>query len=228
MASELKRLDEELNRIEDLLRPLKPKAGTVSTESFSYATRIATEAIYHTVQVASDMAERLIRNNKIVDVDPSLKSICQEFIEESEFRSTLFARTHSIYSLATISTTDFIIRLRFWTITAVADGNSGAVKEFFETLRRLHVLRNIGSTIFIRHNIANLSYEMLLSTIPVIIVTAAVSFAFHYDKYDPTTVRLIYASTFSIATLPFILFAIRTIPIVHLTKSNSGLPFSSK
>ncbi len=56
MASELKRLEEELDRIEDLLRPLESKAKTVSTKSFSYATRIATEAIYQMVHVASDMA----------------------------------------------------------------------------------------------------------------------------------------------------------------------------
>lgn len=219
MASHLKQLD----GIEELLGPLQSLSKADASKVFSNAARYATEATYRLVEYTSNMTRRILSSG-IAEQDHHLGSICKEYLQESDYCLSLFFKTRSIYSLAMMSPMDFIIRVRFKPETA-ADANN-AVSDFYEAMRRLHVIRNIASTVYMRHNISNLTYEMLFTTIPIIVLTGAVSFAFSYDVANATLARLAYAGAFSMTMIPFIIFAMRTILLVNMTKRNAALPFS--
>jgi hypothetical protein len=68
---------------------------------------------------------------------------------------------------------------------------------------------------------------MPIFTIPVIIYFAVISAISNYESYDTFLLRILFALSISIATMPFVLLSIRTIPILHIIKGSSSIPFAS-
>ena len=100
--------------------------------------------------------------------------------------------------------------------------------KLYETIKHLHVLRSICHRIYIRDTVATLSYELLVSTIPIIAFIAAVSSISNYEQYNILLLRILFAISLSTAALPFILLLVRNLPILHLVKSSSTIPFARK
>ncbi len=100
--------------------------------------------------------------------------------------------------------------------------------KLYETIKHLHVLRSICQKIYIRDTVATLSYELLVSTIPIIAFIAAISSISDYEQYNILLLRILFAISLSTAALPFILLLVRNLPILHLVKSSSTIPFARK
>jgi hypothetical protein len=105
------------------------------------------------------------------------------------------------------------------------DDNS---KNFYNLIKNLHVLRNISSKIYLRNLLSNLTYELLVATIPIIAFIGVISSISNYENYNIVLLRIFFSISISIAIMPFIILFIRTIPIVNLIKDLSDIPFSGK
>jgi hypothetical protein len=106
-----------------------------------------------------------------------------------------------------------------------SDDNS---KNFHNLIKNLHILRNISSKIYLRNLLSNLTYELLVATIPIIAFIGVISSISNYENYDLILLRILFGISISIAIMPFIILFIRTIPIVNLIKDLSSIPFASK
>jgi hypothetical protein len=96
----------------------------------------------------------------------------------------------------------------------------------YESLKRLHVLTSIGYSIFIRNTLADLSKELLISSIPVITFIGLIASISNYENYDILMIRFLFTISITIVAIPFILLFIRTMPILYLIKVSSTIPFS--
>jgi hypothetical protein len=105
------------------------------------------------------------------------------------------------------------------------DDNS---KNFYNLIKNLRVLRNISSKIYLRNLLSNLTYELLVATIPIIAFIGVISSISNYENYNIVLLRIFFSISISIAIMPFIILFIRTIPIVNLIKDLSDIPFSGK
>ena len=103
------------------------------------------------------------------------------------------------------------------------NAKAGAV---YESLKRLHVLKSIGYSIFIRNMLADLSKELLISSIPVITFIGLIASISNFENYDILMLRVLFAISITTASIPFILLFIRTMPILYLIKASSTIPFS--
>lgn len=63
-----------------------------------------------------------------------------------------------------------------------------------------------------------ISYEILISAIPIIAFIAAIASISKYVQYNILFIRILFAISLSAATLPFILLLVRNLPILHLIK----------
>ncbi len=106
--------------------------------------------------------------------------------------------------------------------------NNEKAKEFYETFQKLQILKSIIYGIYMRNTLANLSYEMLASAIPIITFIGIISSISNYESYDVSTIRVLFASSISAAAIPFLLLFIRIIPLLHLIKEASTIPFARK
>ncbi len=104
---------------------------------------------------------------------------------------------------------------------------SSTMLTLYENIKKLHIIRNIGVRIYIRNLLANLSYEMLIFTIPVMVYIATISAISNYESYDTFLLRILFALSISTAAMPFILLLVKTIPILHIIKGSSSIPFAS-
>lgn len=93
-------------------------------------------------------------------------------------------------------------------------------------LKRLYVLKSIGYSIFIRNVLADLSKELLISLIPVITFIGLIASFSNYENYGILMLRVLFSISITIASIPFILLFIRTMPILFLIKTFSTIPFS--
>ncbi len=96
--------------------------------------------------------------------------------------------------------------------------------KFLEVLLKLHALKYMLAGIYIRRSITAISNEMLISVVPIISLIAALSSL--NDFSNISMIRILFAVGLTVVFLPFILLVMRVIPMVHLIKSNSSLPFS--
>lgn len=174
------------------------------------------------VRLLSKQASENKRKVKEGKHDKRLVNIYDNIVTECESRLSLYKKTQHIFSLITISTTEFIERLSFSTNTEKEDN----AKAVYESLKRLHVLTSIGYSIFIRNTLADLSKELLISSIPVITFIGLIASISNYENYDMLIIRLLFAISITIVAIPFILLFIRTMPILYLIKASSTIPFS--
>ncbi|HEX7257296.1 MAG TPA: hypothetical protein VF242_04485 [Nitrososphaeraceae archaeon] len=72
---------------------------------------------------------------------------------------------------------------------------------FYESIKRLHVYRNICSRISIRHSLTNLSYELLVSSIPIIAFIGAIASISDYNTYNVFLLRVLFTISISIAIM---------------------------
>ena len=249
MPKDVSQVQNQIDNLEDLLKPIlsvkesnsKPLKKTDNiNEKAEYidsklkddekeilfrATENLTDAVRGMIIIVRMLSKLAFENKRKVKAgehDSRLSSIYDIIVTECESRLSLYNETHHIFSLITLSTTGFIQRLNF-SENIDKDENAKAV---YESLKRLHVLKSIGYSIFIRNTLADLSKELLISSIPVITFIGLVASVSNYENYDTLMIRSMFAISITIAAIPFILLFIRTMPILHLIKASSTIPFS--
>jgi hypothetical protein len=88
-------------------------------------------------------------------------------------------------------------------------------------------LRNISSKIYLRNLLSNLTYKLLIATIPIIAFIGIISSISTYQNYNIFLLRVFFGISISILIMPFIILFFSTIPIVNLIKDLSDIPFAS-
>jgi Na+-transporting methylmalonyl-CoA/oxaloacetate decarboxylase gamma subunit len=215
MPSDVQTTIDQMNKITKMLEPL-------NSEVLDQARRSSTVALYSMLKAATDAA-------KDEDKDGGrLRSICIDFISSSNYTLKLFWHTKSQFSLVMMPTADFVIR----TLAAVTTNSKISKEEeeeeeetpkFLQVLLKLHALKYILAGVYIRHSITALSNDMLISVVPIMSFIAALSSL--NDFSNISMIRILFATGLAVVFLPFILLVVRVIPIVHLMRSNSHLPF---
>jgi hypothetical protein len=232
MPTNMDNLNKQLDNVENIVRPvLKMTKEEDFRQAYDKiledATLYFTNAIESMIIVAKNHAQEVVRNsnnNNDGKENNELRKLSDGFIKEAEYRLSLYNKYKSPYNLITISTTYFVQKMRF------ASGTYANEKthKLYETIKHLHVLRSICQRIYIRDTVATLSYELLISTIPIITFIAAISSISNYEQYNILLLRILFAISLSAAALPFILLLVRNLPILHLVKSSSTIPFARK
>ncbi len=184
------------------------------------------DAIESMMIVIRDKAKSYLHGNessKEGEEEYEVKSICKNIYQECSSRLSSYSKTNSVYSLLMLSTTKYIQKMRFNNTN-----NNEKTKEFYETFQKLHLLKSIIYGIYMRNTLANLSYEMLASAIPIITLIGIIASISNYESYNVFMMRALFAISISAAAIPFLLLFIRIIPILHLIKEASTIPFARK
>ncbi|MDQ3853773.1 MAG: hypothetical protein M3299_13165 [Thermoproteota archaeon] len=237
MPNSIEALDRQLNKISNLLQPVI-KQGNKDEEQEPSATASYKKSVtlYYTDAMKSmlleskNYAESIIKNydNRKKELSNeqgnNFRNICIDFINEVERSLSLYEKYKSPYYLVIISTTDFVERMRFNQFTY----NNERTKELFDISKRLHILRNISVRIYIRNSLTKLSFEMLMSTIPIITFAAIIAAISNYGEYNTLYLRLLFAASSSIVIMPFMQLFVRTMPVLAVIHSSSSIPFTQK
>ena len=250
MPKDLSQVQDQIDNLDDLLMPLlslketnsSASKGTDKTDQNTdtieeskldddekkvvfRATENVTDAVRGMIIIVRVLSKEAFEN-KIMkeekEQDSEFVNICNSLFAECNSCLSLYKKTRHIFSLILISTTEFIQRLHF---SIDADKEESA-KAVYESLKRLHVLKSIGYSIFIRNTLASLSKELLISSIPVITFIGLIASISNYENYDILMIRILFTLSISIVAIPFILLFIRTMPILYLIKKSSTIPFS--
>lgn len=232
MPTNMDNLNKQLDKVEDIVRPvLKMTKEEHFRQAYDKiledATLYFTNAIESMIIVAKNHAQEVVNNSNNNNDDKEnneIQKLSNGFIKEAEYRLSLYNKYKSAYNLITISTTYFVEKMRFSSGTYANE----KTHKFYETIKHLHVLRSICQRIYIRDTVATLSYDLLVSTIPIIAFIAAISSISNYEQYNILLLRILFAISLSTAALPFILLLVRNLPILHLVKSSSTIPFARK
>jgi hypothetical protein len=240
MPNSMEALNRQLDKISDLLHPVmeqvreNEKKGLDSPDSYDKsATLYYTDAMKSMLLESKRLAKliikvhddsagkaRLNRNDK----NKSFMNICKDFVNEIDYRLSLYDKYKSPYYLVTITTTYFVEKMKFDQGTYANEETKG----LFETSKRLHIIRNISARIYIRNSLTKLSFEMLISTIPIITFAAIISAISNYDQYNALFLRLLFAASMSVVVMPFVLLFVRTMPMLALIHSSSSIPFAQR
>ncbi len=247
MPTNMKNLDEQIKKISELLQPIidvrnAEDANRLQNELhlpkeikqhqlgnkklFKNATLYFTDALESLFVVVMEQAKTFHTAHKDNEKehDNEFVKVCMEIDKKLKLRLEHYRKNKkNPYYLVSLSSTDFIQQLNFISFTFDND----KTKSLFQNVKKLHIIRNIGVRIYIRNLLASLSYEMLILTIPVIAYTGAIASISNYGNYDAFLLRILFAVSISTATMPFVLLLIRTIPILHIIKGSSSIPFSS-
>ncbi len=236
MPGSLEVLDKQLDRLASVLKPIikQQEKDEQQESSASYkktATLYYTDAMKSMLLETKHFAESIVKNNDISKMqetskgqEKSFRNICTELISEVEKRVSLYDKYRSPYYLVITSTTGYVERIKFNQITY----SNEQAKEIFDVLKRLHILRNISVRIYIRNSLTKLSYEMLMSTIPIITFAAIIASISNYEQYNTFLLRLLFAASSSIVIMPFLQLFVRTMPILAVVHSSSSIPFEQK
>lgn len=239
MPTSMNSLNKQLDKIEDILNPvLNRRRESVKQDYykiFENSTLYFTDALESMIIVAKDHAQGIARDNnnkrnsnrngKESDYnEEELMSLTNRFIREAEHRLSSYKKNKTPYNLISISTPYFVQKMKFSSSTCKDE----EINRFYETVKRLQVLKSICQRIYIRDTLAMISYELLISAIPIIAFIAAISSISNYEQYYTLFIRILFAISLSAATLPFILLLVRNIPILHLIRSSSTVPFTRK
>jgi hypothetical protein len=250
MPKDLSQVQDQIDKLDDLLMPIlsvkesnstaskgtdKTYQNTATIEESKLdddekkvvfrATENVTDAVRGMIIIVRVLSKEAFENKikkKEKEQDSEFVNICNSLFAECISCLSLYKKTRHIFSLITISTTGFIQRLNF-SMKIEKEDNANAV---YESLKRLHVLKSIGYSIFIRNMLADLSKELLISSIPVITFIGLIASISNYENYDILMLRILFAISITIASIPFILLFIRTMPILYLIKTSSTIPFS--
>lgn len=239
MPNSMEALNKQLDKISDLLQPVIRQARENEKKGLeTHHTYDKSATLYYTDAMKSMLLESKSRAKSIVrihdsmsneqssrnDERKSLMNICKDFINEIDYRLSLYDKYKSPYYLVGISTTYFVEKMKFDEGTYANE----QTKELFETSKRLHIIRNISARIYIRNSLTKLSFEMLISTIPIITFAAIISAISSYDQYNALFLRLLFAASMSVVIMPFILLFVRTMPVLALIHSSSSIPFAQR
>lgn len=235
MPNSMEALDRQLDKISNLLQPvLKQIRRTQGLElGASYEKSVTlyyTDAMKSMLLESRRHAESIAKNydssnNKSLNAkERNFRSLCIEFVDEIDHRLSLYHKYKNPYHLIVISTTRFVEKMKFDEGTYTNKQN----QELFETSKRLHVVRNISVRIYIRNSLTKLSFEILISTIPIITFAAIVAAISNYGQYDALFLRLLFAASMSAVIMPFVLLFVRTMPVLALIHGSSSIPFSQR
>lgn len=193
---------------------------------FQHALENITNALRSMIILARILSKKNLENKTNNDKEKGqnneFSDICNSIFDECISALSLYSKTKHVYALIAISTTEFIQRLNFKTKIY----NNEKSVALYEILKRLHVLKSIGYSIFIRNTLADLSKELLISSIPVITFIGLIASISNYENYPILTIRILFSISITVVTIPFIILFIRTIPILYLIKVSSTIPFS--
>ena len=235
MPNSIEVLERQLDKISHLLQPVinqmeKDQEQESSSSYEKSATLYYTDAMKSMLQESKNYAESVLKNydstkkefsNKQVN---NFRNICTDFIKEIGRRLSLYEKYKNPYYLVIISTTDFVERMRFNQVTH----SNEQTKALFDISKRLHIIRNISVRIYIRNSLTKLSFEMLMSTIPIITFAAIISAISNYEQYNTLFLRLLFAASSSIVIMPFLQLFVRTMPVLAVIHSSSSIPFTQK
>ena len=79
--------------------------------------------------------------------------------------------------------------------------DNSEINHLYESIKRLHIFRNICSRIFNRHSLANLSYELLVFSIPILAFIGAIASISDYNTYNVFLLLVLFTISISIATM---------------------------
>lgn len=237
MPNSIEALDRQLDKISNLLQPVikqREKDEGEQESSTSYkksATLYYTDAMKSMLQESKSYAESTVKNHDSSENEELLnqqeknyRNTCIDFINEVERSLSLYEKHKSPYYLAIISTTDYVERMRFNQATYSNEQTKG----LFDILKRLHIIRNISVRIYIRNALTKLSFEMLISTIPIITFAAVIAAISNYDAYNTLYLRFLFAASSSVVIMPFLQLFVRTMPVLAVIHSSSSIPFTRK
>jgi hypothetical protein len=80
--------------------------------------------------------------------------------------------------------------------------DNSEINHLYESIKRLRIFRNICSRISIRHSLTNLTYELLVSSIPIIAFIGAIASISDYNTYNVFLLRVLFSISISIAITP--------------------------
>ncbi len=239
LPTNIKLLDSQLTRVQDMIKPilsdskenderknnnrLKEQSNDNKKSLFDNVTRYYTDALKNMIMIVNESAQSITNKKKESEMVKHFQNICKDVSNECEDRLKKFRKSGTPFDLVKIDTTRFVVRL-----TLTLDNNDEDSKNFYNLIKNLHVLRNISSKIYLRNLLSNLTYELLIATIPIITFIGAISSISNYENYNIILLRILFGISISIAIMPFIILFIRTIPIVNLIKDLSSIPFASK
>ncbi len=239
LPTNIKLLNSQLNRVETMIKPiLSPqnkqnekwnknlfeKQGKKSS-LYDNVTRYYVDALKNMLMIVNESANLIISKKKENDRITYFQNVCKDVANECDNRLENFKKTKSPFDLIKIDTTRFVVRL---TLTLDEDDDDSSNKNFYDLIKNLHILRNIPSKIYLRNLLSNLTYELLITSIPIIAFIGVITSISNYENYNIVLLRTLFGISISIAIMPFVILFIRTIPIVHLIKDLSSIPFSSK
>jgi hypothetical protein len=231
LPTNMKLLDSQLNRVETMIKPVlsQNKGNEKWNKSFNKkslfnnVTRYYTDALKNMIIIVNASVNNIIYKEKENDMVKHFQIICEDASNECENQLKKFRKNNSPFHLIKTDTTRFLVRL-----TLTLDNDDDDSKNFHNLIKNLHILRNISSKIYLRDLLSNLTYELLISTIPIIAFIGVISSISNYENYNINLLRILFGISISIAIMPFIILFIRTIPIVNLIKDLSDIPFASK
>lgn len=234
LPTNIKLLDSQLNRVETMIKPIllqnkenedwNNNLNNDKRSFFDNVTRYYSDALKNMVIIVNDSANVIINKKEEGNTIKKFQNVCKDICYECDSQLKKFNKTGSPFDLIKIDTTRFLVRLTL-TLDPNNDDNS---KNFYNLIKNLHVLRNISSKIYLRNLLSNLTYELLVATIPIIAFIGVISSISNYENYNIILLRIFFSISISIAIMPFIILFIRTIPIVNLIKDLSDIPFSGK
>lgn len=234
LPTNIKLLDSQLNRVETMIKPIllqnkenedwNNNLNNDKRSFFDNVTRYYSDALKNMVIIVNDSANVIINKKEEGNTIKKFQNVCKDICYECDSRLKKFNKTGSPFDLIKIDTTRFLVRLTL-TLDPNNDDNS---KNFYNLIKNLHVLRNISSKIYLRNLLSNLTYELLVATIPIIAFIGVISSISNYENFNIVLLRIFFSISISIAIMPFIILFIRTIPIVNLIKDLSDIPFSGK
>ena len=240
MPSNMDAMNSQLDNVQSIIKPVlnkrqkdNEKAKEYKSNSFENASIYFSDAIESMMIVVRDKAKSYLHDDESPKErsgggaeqgeEEEFKTLCKNIHEECSSRLSTYGKTNSVYSLLILSTTKYIQKMRFNNSV-----NNEKAKEFYETFLKLQLLKSIIYGIYMRNTLANLSYEMLASAIPIITFIGIIASVSNYESYDVFTLRIFFAISISSAAIPFLLLFIRIIPLLHLIKEASTIPFARK
>jgi len=229
MPINMGRLNSQLDKIANLLQPALGRNSDAAGPS-GHDDRGGKPALYYTDALEALMNDTREKTDSLAQNGQKTKSnddnndqnVYKKFIGHIDCKLEMYRKHKSAFFLVSISTTAFVQHLRF----APHFNKSNQTEDLFETAKRLHVMRNIATRIFIRNSLTKLSLEMLAFTIPIIAFAAIISAISNYGSYNTVFLRVLFAASMSTVLLPFILFFIRTMPVLQLIAGSSSIPFA--
>lgn len=237
MPSDMNTMNSQLENVKSIIEPVINKRQKINkkdmdakSNTFENASIYFSDAIESMIIVVRDKAKSYLHDSEFPKgggggqgEEEEFKNICKNIHQECSSRLSTYGKTNSVYSLLILSTTKYIQKMRFNN-----SANNEKAKEFYETFQKLQLLKSIIYGIYMRNTLANLSYGMLASAIPIITLIGIIASISNYESYDMFTIRVLFALSISAAAIPFLLLFIRVIPLLHLIKEASTIPFARK